>query len=95
MITLTAVIQCKAGSEELIKEALLTVAAYARDSEPGTAAYFVTRGNEGGVFVTHERYLDRISLEAHNQGPGASGFFATSEGHIESVDVYIGSEIFP
>lgn len=95
MITLTAVIRCKAGSEELTEEALLKVAAYTRESEPGTAAYFVTRGNEAGVFVTHERYLDQMSLEAHNQGPGASAFFATTEGHIDSVEVYIGLEVFP
>jgi quinol monooxygenase YgiN len=95
MITLTAVIRCRAGSEELTKEALLTVAAYARDSEPGTAAYFVTRGNEAGIFVTHERYLDQMSLDAHNQGPAASAFFATTEEHIESVEVYIGREVFP
>jgi quinol monooxygenase YgiN len=95
MITLTAVIRCKAGSEELTQEALLKVAVYARDNEPGTAAYFVSCGDDAGIFVTHERYLDRPSLEAHNQGPGASAFFASTEGHIESVEVYIGLEVFP
>lgn len=95
MITLTAVIRCKAGSEAPIREALLAIARYAQDEESGTVAYFVTEANEAGVFVTHERYADQASLDAHNNGGGAKEFFARAEGHIATADIVVGAEIFP
>lgn len=95
MITLTAIIRCKPRTEALIKEALLAVARYAQHEESGTVAYFVTEANESGVFVTHERYADQASLDAHNNGRGAKDFFARAEGHIEKADIFVGAEIFP
>lgn len=94
MITLTAVIRCKAGSEAMMKEALLKVARHARDEESGTIGYFVTQANEAGTFVTHERYTDQAALDAHNDGPAATAFFAGTKGHIEKADIIVGSEIF-
>ena len=95
MISLTAIIRCKPGSEEHIRKALLEVGRFASTSEPGTRAYFVTGGKEQGVFVTHERYADEAALDAHNEGSGAKAFFAAAEGHLEKVDIHIGTEIFP
>jgi quinol monooxygenase YgiN len=95
MITLTAIIKCKSGSEEHIRLALLAVGQYAQKHESGTQTYFITSGSDQGVFVTHERYVDQGALDAHNNGLAAKDFFVAAEGHIESVAIYIGTEIFP
>ena len=95
MITLTAIIRCKPGSEDRIRAALAAVGDFARESEPGTISFFVTEGEAGGVFVTHERFADREAMEVHNAGAGSKGFFAATEGLIDGVDVVIGKETFP
>jgi quinol monooxygenase YgiN len=94
MITLTALIRCKPGSEDHIRAALLEVARHAADREDGTVSYFVSEAAEGGLFVTHERYADQAALDAHNGGAGAKAFFAKAEGHLDRVEVAVGPEIF-
>jgi quinol monooxygenase YgiN len=95
MVTLTAIIRCYSGSEARVRQALLDVARYATDKEPGTLGYFVTEAAEGGVFVTHERYADQHALEVHNEGDGAKQFFSVTESHLAAVEVVTGPEIFP
>lgn len=95
MISLTAIIRCKPGSEALVRGELLAVARFAEDEEPGTAAYFVTEGDEDGIFMTYERYVDRAALDAHNNGQGAKNFFARAGDQIDSAKIIVGSEIFP
>ena len=94
MITLTAIIHCKPGSEDRIRAALLDVGDHARANEPGTVSFFVTEVEGKGIFVTHERFADRAAMEAHNAGAGSKGFFAAADGHLESVDVHVGGEVF-
>jgi quinol monooxygenase YgiN len=94
MITLTALIRCKPGSESHVRTALLRVARHAADSEDGTASYFVSESAEGNLFVTHERYLDQACLDAHNNGEGAKAFFAAVEGLLEDVQIVSGPELF-
>jgi quinol monooxygenase YgiN len=94
MITLTALIRCKPGSEDHIRAALIEVAQYAAKNEDNTVSYYVSEGDEGGLFVTHERYADQAAMDAHNEGPGAKAFFARAEGHLDSVEVAVGPEIF-
>jgi quinol monooxygenase YgiN len=94
MVSLTAIIRCKRGSEAMVHGALLKVAAYASENEPGTISYFVSRTKED-VFITHERYHDQTALNAHNEGVGAKRFFAEAEDALDKVEVYIGPEIFP
>ncbi len=95
MITLTAIIRCKPGSEARVRDALVAVGEHAARHEPGTVSFFVTEGEAGGVFVTHERFADRAAMEAHNAGAGSKGFFAATEGLLDGVDVVIGAERFP
>ncbi|WP_187968741.1 putative quinol monooxygenase [Aquibium microcysteis] len=95
MITLTAIIRCKPGSQDSVRAALAAVGDFARENEPGTISFFVTEGEAGGVFVTHERFLDRAAMETHNAGAGSKGFFAATEGLIDGVEVVIGREIVP
>ena len=94
MITLTAILRCRPGSQSHIRAALLEAARYASEKEPGTVSYFVSEASEGGVFVTHERYVDEAALNAHNEGPAAKAFFAAAEGHLDKVDVVVGPEAF-
>lgn len=94
MITLTAILRCKPGSDAHIRAALLETARYASEKEPGTVSYFVSEAAEGGVFVTHERYVDQAALDAHNDGSAAKAFFAAAEGHLDKVDVVVGPEAF-
>lgn len=94
MITLTALIRCKTGSEDVVRAALLEVAAFAAREEPGTMSYFVSEAAEPGTFVTHERYRNQTALDAHNEGAGARRFFAAAEGHLENVEVVVGPELF-
>ena len=54
MITLTAILRCKPGSDAHIRAALLETARYASEKEPGTVSYFVSEAAEGGVFVGGE-----------------------------------------
>jgi quinol monooxygenase YgiN len=95
MITLTAIIRCRPGSQDRIRAALAAVGDFARENEPGTISFFVTEGEEAGVFVTHERFADRDAMEVHNASAGSKGFFAATEGLLEAVDVVIGREIVP
>jgi quinol monooxygenase YgiN len=95
MITLTAIIRCKPETEHRIRAALVAVGDFARENEPGTLSFFVTEGEERGVFVTHERFADRAAMEAHNAGAGSKGFFAATEGLLEGVEVVIGAEVYP
>lgn len=94
MITLTAIIRCRPGSEDRVRAALVAVGEHARRHEPGTASFFVTEVPGKAVFVTHERFADRAAMDAHNDGAGSKGFFAATEGHLEGVDVHIGTEAF-
>lgn len=94
MITLTAIIRCKPGSEDRIRAALVDVGDHARRHEPGTASFFVTEVAGKGIFVTHERFADQAAMDAHNDGAGSKGFFAVADGHLDSVDVHIGGEVF-
>lgn len=95
MVTLTAIIRAKAGSEALIRQALLDVGTFVAAHEPGTVGYFVTQSDEDpAIFVTHERFADAAAMQTHNNGPGSKAFFATADGHIESVTIKTGTEIF-
>jgi quinol monooxygenase YgiN len=95
MITLTAIIRCKPGTEAGVRAALLDVGNFASANEPGTLSFFVTEGEVACVFVTHERFTDRAAMEAHNTGAGSKGFFAATEGLLEGVEVVVGREILP
>lgn len=95
MITLTAVIHSKMGSEAMLRESLLDVARYSLTHEPGTIGYFVSESGQGGIFVTHERYADQAALDVHNNGQGAKRFFSQTEGHLAGIEVFVGPELFP
>jgi quinol monooxygenase YgiN len=66
MITITAVIRVRKGTESVMRDALCQVAAYVRDHQPGTIDFFVSAGvREPNVFTTYERFTDQNAMEAH------------------------------
>lgn len=95
MVTLTAIIRCNPGSEAHVRKALLEVARYAAQDEPGTLGYFVAESSDGGTFVTYERYASQAAMDAHNEGEGAKRFFSATETHLAAVEVVTGPELFP
>ena len=95
MITLTAIIRCRPGTEDRVRAALAAVGDFAAANEPGTISFYVTQGEDACVFVTHERFADRTAMEAHNAGAGSKGFFGATDGLLDGVEVVIGHEIVP
>lgn len=67
MITITAVIRVKPGTESIMWEALQKVAANVRENEPKTIGFFIAQSTaDPNVFTTYERFVDREAMEAHN-----------------------------
>lgn len=80
MITITAVMRVRPGSETLMENALLAVAANVRASEPGTLGFHISRKLEDpAVFTTYERFVDRAAMDAHNNSAAVAAFFEIAE----------------
>ena len=76
MISLTAVIRVKKGSEEDMRDALSDIVEYTRTHEPGTIGYFLSQGIEDHCeFTTYERYADKNAMEQHNNSKKLAEFF--------------------
>ncbi len=85
MITITAIIRVKQGTEAAMRQALLQVAAYARDHEPGTVDFYVTvDANEPSVFITYERFVDAAAMEAHNASAAVKQVHQVASGILEA-----------
>ena len=67
MKTITAVIRCKAGTEEYMKGALMDVAANVAANEPETKGFFICQDDKDPcVFTTYERFTDQAAMDTHN-----------------------------
>jgi len=67
MITITAVIRVKPGTEAIMWAALEKVAANVRANEPKTVSFFISVSlSAPNVFTTYERFVDREAMDAHN-----------------------------
>ncbi len=94
MISLTAVIRCKAGAVETVLAALVAVGEHVRASEPGTLGYTVIRSSDDpGLLLTQELFVDRASMDAHNAGEGSKAFFAAADGLLDDVAMHIGETV--
>jgi len=95
MITITAVIRVRKGSESSMRDALLRVVEYVRDHEPKTLDFFVTAGiEEPNVFTTYERFADRAAMEAHNASEVVKNVHRTAAPILEgTIILEIGEEI--
>lgn len=76
MVTITAIIRCKPGSEETMRDALMRVAEHVAKNEPDTVSFFVSRdADDPCVFTTYERFRDRDAMERHNGSDACRRFF--------------------
>ena len=80
MLTITAVIRVKAGSEQLMRDALLEVAAHVQDNEPGTLGFFISQdAADPRVFTTYERFADQEAMDRHNHSATVAHFFGIAK----------------
>lgn len=80
MKTITAIIRCKPGSEETMKQGLLEVAANVRANEPETIGFFISQDpGDPCVFTTYERFTDQTAMDAHNNSATVAAFFGIAQ----------------
>jgi quinol monooxygenase YgiN len=85
MVSITAVICCRAGHEDTTARALLDVAQSVRDAEPHTRAFFVSRdASDPHVFTTGERFTDAAAMDSYNNSAAVARFFATAKPILDS-----------
>jgi quinol monooxygenase YgiN len=96
MVSITAVIRCRAGHEDTMARALLDVAQYVRDAEPETRAFFVSRDTgDPRVFTTYERFTDTAAMNTHNSSAAVARFFATAKPLLDGeVVLHICEEVW-
>lgn len=90
MLTITAVIRVKKGSEQSMLEQLLVVADHARRNEPATIDYFVTQAaTDPCVFTTYERYTDQGAVDLHNNSPVVARFFEAARPMLDGAPTVV------
>ncbi len=76
MITITAILRARKGSEETLRRALLDVAAHVAKNEPDTVDFFISQGRDDPtVFTTYERFTDEAAMDRHNGSAAVAAFF--------------------
>ena len=80
MKTITAVIRCKAGTEEYMKGALMDVAANVAANEPETKGFFICQDDQDPcIFTTYERFTDQAAMDTHNNSVTVAAFFEVAK----------------
>lgn len=80
MLTITAVIRAKPGTETTMRDALLAVADNVRRNEPDTIGFFVSQDSaDPCVFTTYERFADQAAMDRHNNSEVVAKFFAIAK----------------
>jgi quinol monooxygenase YgiN len=80
MLTITAIIRVRKGSEEAMAQGLADVAAHVSRNEPTTVGFFVSQAvNDPCVFTTYERFVDQAAMDAHNNSAVVARFFAIAK----------------
>jgi quinol monooxygenase YgiN len=75
MLTITAIIRAKRGSEIAVRQALIDVADYVRANEPGTIGYFISQDpSDPCLFTTYERFTDKAAMDRHNNSEAVARF---------------------
>lgn len=78
MITITAILRAKPGTEATMERALRDVAASVAAGEPGTVGFFISRKRgDPALFTTYERFVDAAAMEAHNRSAAVARCFET------------------
>jgi quinol monooxygenase YgiN len=72
MLTITAIIRAKKGSEAAMRQALVDVAENVRANEPDTVGFFISQdASDPCVFTTYERFTDRHGSPQRLEDRGA------------------------
>lgn len=76
MITITAILRARKGTEETMERGLLDVADHVAKNEPDTVAFFISRSRDDpAVFTTYERFTDEAAMDRHNNSTAVAAFF--------------------
>ena len=96
MLTLTAVIRVKRGSDAAMRQALLDVAENVRVNEPDTVGFFVSQdASDPCVFTTYERFIDKAAMDRHNNSETVARFFGIAKPIVDGEVILItATELF-
>ncbi|TWT11391.1 putative quinol monooxygenase [Reyranella sp. CPCC 100927] len=76
MITITAILRARKGTETTLHQALLAVAANVARDEPDTIDFFIAQGRDDPtIFTTYERFTDEAAMDRHNGSDAVAAFF--------------------
>lgn len=90
MLTLTAIIQAKKGSDETMRQALLDVAENVRANEPDTVGFFVSQdASDTCRFTTYERFKDKAAMDRHNNSETVARFFGIAKPILDGEVILI------
>jgi quinol monooxygenase YgiN len=93
VLTITAVIKVKAGTEETMRRALLDVAENVRANEPGTLGFYVSQDPKNPtLFTTYERFSDQAAMDAHNNSAVVARFFGIAKPILDGEVVLVTAE---
>lgn len=81
-LRVVAVIPAKPGSEDVVRDALATLAEASRGHEGCTGYELFESAAAPGTFVTVETWRDRSDLDAHLQTPDIAAAMAVAEGNL-------------
>lgn len=95
MITITALVRAREGAQDVVREALLSVADAVRDEEHETMGYFVTQSRDDPrLFITYERFTDRAAMDLHNGSAAVARFVRDAGPHLDGdIVIHIGDEL--
>ncbi len=92
MLTITAIIRAKKGSDHIMREALLDVAKNVRVNEPDTLDFFVSQDvSDPCVFTTYERFTDQAAMDRHNNSAAVARFFAIAKPILDGDVILVAS----
>ena len=96
MLTISAIIRVKQGSEQAMRDALLTVARNVTLNEPDTLGFFVSQhANDPCLFTTYERFTDQAAMDRHNGSEVVATFFGIAKLILEGeVTLVQAEEVF-
>ena len=93
MITISAVIRVKPGSEGTMKKALLDVAAHVAANEPETIDFFLSQSvDDPTLFTTYERFANPAAKDRHNGSEAVARFFAIAKPILDGDVVLVTAE---
>ncbi|QIP09109.1 putative quinol monooxygenase [Bradyrhizobium symbiodeficiens] len=93
MITITAVIKAKSGSEVAMRDALLAVATHVAANEPETIGFFISQSEDDPrVFTTYERFGDKAAMDRHNGSAAVATFFGIAKPILDGDVILVTSK---